>query len=50
MIGEQLKQIGIKKIETALNGYDGFNMVISNDYDLVISDINMPVMNGFQFC
>ena len=42
-----MKQIGIKKIETALNGYDGFNMVISKVYDLVICDINMPVMNGY---
>ena len=50
MIENQLNLIGIRKIETALNGYDGFNMVISKAFDLVICDINMPVMNGFQFC
>ncbi len=50
MIENQLNLIGIRKIEKALNGYDGFNIVISKAFDLVISDINMPVMNGFQFC
>jgi PleD family two-component response regulator len=50
MIENQLNLIGIRKIEKALNGYDGFNTVISKAFDLVICDINMPVMNGFQFC
>jgi len=28
---------------------DGWNAVRMDDYDLVISDIDMPRMNGFEF-
>ncbi len=37
------------KVETAVDGKDGWNVVRSSDYDLVISDIDMPRMNGFEF-
>ena len=42
-----------KKVDTAKNGKDGlekFNESINtnNPYDLVISDINMPIMNGLE--
>ena len=47
MIGEQLKLININNIETAINGFDGFNLVKKKPFDLVLCDINMPVMNGF---
>ena len=45
-----MKQINIRDIDLALNGYDGYNMVKQKDFELVICDINMPVMNGYQFC
>ena len=25
-------------------------MALKKDYDIIISDINMPVMNGYEFC
>jgi hypothetical protein len=28
MIGEQLKKLNISNIKTALNGFDGYNMVV----------------------
>ena len=37
-------------IDLAQNGYEGYNKVILKNYDLVICDINMPVMNGYMFC
>jgi len=40
----------IKDIDTACNGFQGYQMILRKDYDLVISDLNMPVMDGFQFC
>jgi two-component system NtrC family sensor kinase len=33
---------------TANNGAEGFKLVRSGDVDAVISDINMPIMNGLQ--
>ncbi len=35
-------------IGVADNGLDGLNKYRSNQYDLVITDINMPVMNGVK--
>ena len=45
-----LKQNKINKIDTACNGFEGYNMIKIKDYDLVVCDLNMPVMDGFQFC
>jgi two-component system sensor histidine kinase and response regulator WspE len=36
------------KAEVAVNGIDGWNAVRSGDYDLVVTDIDMPRMNGFE--
>ena len=36
-------------VEVAVDGMDGWNAVRMGDYDLVISDIDMPRMNGFEF-
>ncbi len=37
------------RVDVAVDGMDGWNAVRTNDYDLVISDIDMPRMNGFEF-
>ncbi len=36
-------------VDVAVDGMDGWNAVRMNDYDLVISDVDMPRMNGFEF-
>ncbi|NEO11967.1 MULTISPECIES: hybrid sensor histidine kinase/response regulator [unclassified Moorena] len=36
------------EVEVAVNGMDGWNAVRTNPYDLVISDIDMPRMNGIE--
>lgn len=36
-------------VEVAVDGMDGWNAVRTGEYDLVISDIDMPRMNGFEF-
>ena len=35
-------------VETAFDGIDGLEKIIENSYDLVISDVDMPRMNGFD--
>jgi two-component system NtrC family sensor kinase len=36
-------------VKTARNGLEGLKMIESAQYDLIISDINMPVMDGIEF-
>ncbi|GBE91083.1 hybrid sensor histidine kinase/response regulator [Nostoc cycadae] len=36
------------QVDVAVNGMDGWNAVRGSDYDLVITDIDMPRMNGFE--
>lgn len=36
-------------VDEAENGRIGLDFSIQNNYDLILSDINMPVMNGFDF-
>ena len=43
-----VKKANIKDIDTAQNGFDGFNMVLKKQYDFIICDLNMPVMDGFE--
>ena len=45
-----LKTAGIQLIDSAFNGYEGYNMVIKIQYDLVLCDLNMPVKDGYQCC
>jgi len=37
------------QVEVAVDGMDGWNASRTNDYDLIVSDIDMPRMNGFEF-
>ena len=41
-----LERIGFQ-VQTAENGYEGFNVFLKGRWDLVITDFQMPVMNGF---
>ena len=38
------------KCDHAANGLSGFNLIKSNNYDVVILDLNMPKMNGLEVC
>jgi PAS domain S-box-containing protein len=37
-------------IIVAVDGQDGYEKFVENDIDLVITDINMPKMNGLELC
>ncbi len=43
-----LKNFGYE-VDTAENGLEALEMVIKKKYDLILSDINMPVMDGYEF-
>ena len=42
-----LEKEQIFDIDTACNGFEGYKKTLFKDYDLIISDINMPVMDGY---
>ena len=37
------------EVHLASNGYHAINSMKKDDFDLVITDIDMPVMNGYEF-
>lgn len=41
-----LQQIGVQNIDLAVNGQEGIQLLDANAYDLVVTDYNMPVMDG----
>jgi len=36
------------KVQTAVDGYDAFSLFKSEEFDLVVSDVEMPRMTGFE--
>jgi two-component system, chemotaxis family, chemotaxis protein CheY len=43
-----LKEIGYNNAEEAEDGVEALSMLKQAKYDFVVSDINMPNMNGFE--
>ncbi|OUR97933.1 hypothetical protein A9Q84_06980 [Halobacteriovorax marinus] len=48
MIKNSLQKEG-HEIHQAENGQEGFELFAAHSFDLIITDINMPIMNGFEF-
>ncbi len=48
LVAGLLRNFGISQIETAMDGVDGLNKVVSFKPDLIILDITMPRMDGFE--
>jgi PAS domain S-box-containing protein len=38
------------QVQYAINGQEALEILRDGEYDMIISDILMPVMDGFQFC
>jgi len=48
-LAHQLEGIGIEAI-LAGNGEEAFAYAAAEDFDLIITDVDMPVMNGLELC
>lgn len=44
-----LTRSGFTNIITASNGKEGYELFLSQEPDLIISDVNMPICGGFEF-
>lgn len=40
----------VKNVIVASNGQEGYDLYVKYNPDLIITDINMPVMNGLEMC
>jgi DNA-binding response OmpR family regulator len=49
LLKKQLEEYGFSS-EIAYDGYTGKQKVERNEYDLVILDINLPLINGYDLC
>ena len=49
MVSFTLKSAGYQTVE-AKDGLDGLSNAKASDFDLVISDVNMPNMDGISLC
>lgn len=48
MVAMTLSAAGLDVIE-AVNGQDGYDKAITNTVHAIITDLNMPVLNGIEF-
>lgn len=49
LVREALEQLGFRNIQVAADGEQGMKMMMTTPSHLIISDMNMPKMNGLQF-
>ncbi len=47
LLTDFLEELG-HTVETAVNGQEGIDKALKNDYDAVFCDIHMPKKNGYQ--
>lgn len=45
----EILKMGGHEVDMAENGLDGITMTDSKEYDLIITDLHMPKMNGVEF-
>ncbi len=48
MIARTLKKMGIEKISEAKDGADAIPLIQANHYDLIVTDFNMPEVDGHE--
>jgi two-component system, chemotaxis family, CheB/CheR fusion protein len=46
---EELLKVSGARVLSATNGADALRLAAANDFDLILSDISMPEMDGFEF-
>jgi CheY-like chemotaxis protein len=47
LIGHSLKTLGVQQIDYAVNGLEGVRKAKDAEYDVILMDLSMPVMDGY---
>ena len=42
-----VRKANINNIETAQNGQEAYELISNQQFDFVLCDLNMPIMNGY---
>jgi PAS domain S-box-containing protein len=50
MLAAQLGELGFAETKFVRDGSEALEVLDREDYDIVISDIHMPILDGFQLC
>lgn len=50
VIGNMLQRLGVRHVDVVDNGLKATEFVAMNDYDLVLMDMQMPIMDGVEAC
>jgi two-component system chemotaxis response regulator CheY len=48
IIGKLLREIGFVEVDEAIDGQAALETLLNGRYDFVITDVDMPRMNGFE--
>ena len=48
MLYEVITNFGFNLVDSASNGQEALNLLDISNIDLVITDVNMPVLNGIE--
>ncbi|MFA7275210.1 MAG: ATP-binding protein [Pseudobdellovibrionaceae bacterium] len=43
-----LKKLGIRTIDSAMNGFDSISLLRNNQYDFILMDCQMPELDGYE--
>jgi two-component system chemotaxis response regulator CheY len=49
VVRNMLRQLGCENVSEAENGEEGFRKAQTEEFGLIVSDWNMPVMSGLEF-
>lgn len=47
LIGHSLKTLGVRQIDFAINGLEGIKKATDSEYDVILMDLSMPIMDGY---
>jgi len=45
----EILKMGGHEVDMAVDGMEGLSLALKNEYDLIITDLHMPKMNGVEF-